>query len=49
MFYRIEFWIGWYPLDGSDPTNSGDIRVYSGETQKYIYTIYQWPFCPGPP
>jgi hypothetical protein len=34
MFTRIEFWIGWHPLDGSDPNQSRDIRVCSGETPK---------------
>jgi hypothetical protein len=28
MFGRIGFWIEWYQLDGLDPNQSRDIRVY---------------------
>ena len=34
MFGRIGFWIEWYQLDGLDPIQSRDIRVYSGKTPK---------------
>jgi hypothetical protein len=34
MFGRIQFGIEWYQLDGLDPNQSRDIRVYSGKTPK---------------
>jgi hypothetical protein len=43
MFGSIGFRKRWYPVDGLDPNQSRDIRVYSGKTPKAKLSLSETP------